>query len=165
MMEQTRNSSKMVSKKVLLVVIIIFSILFILLFGMIVFLKRDLEEIKKERVDFSIEEKENEVKDSAEVNGCSTLTGKYYGELINDNIEMRKTYTFKSDGTYTVSVENGGGSTGMYLISGERIYFFQAAGLGPSSEIFTYSYLLDETCGIIYGYEDGSEYKLIKTEN
>ena len=59
MMEQTRNSSKMVSKKVLLVVIIIFSILFILLFGMIGFLKRDLEEIKKEKVDFSIEEKDN----------------------------------------------------------------------------------------------------------
>ena len=95
---------------------------------------------------------------------CSNLDGKYYGELIDDNLYMRQTYVFSSDGSYTTWVENGGVTSGYYIVSNGSIYFFQKPELGPSDALNNYYFDISDDCNSITAYAGLDQYTLNKVE-
>lgn len=92
---------------------------------------------------------------------CSTLSGRY--SLKSENVE--RFYEFKEDGTYLTGFIPGGGSRGLYKVSGEFIYFFQTGELGASGEIFDYYAMIDEDCKKILMHDNNNDIVLTKEEN
>ncbi len=162
MKNKTDGISKSLFWGVLVVLIILIGGLGFVVFSM----KKDVSKFEKAIKELKEEKNNNvteEVSDAKE-NKCSKLNGKYYGELTNDIVNMKQTYIFNEDGSYIVNVENGGGSSGMYKVIGNKIFFFQTAQIGPSRDISAYYFEIDDNCQKIYAYSDGSEYTLEKQD-
>lgn len=123
------------------------------------------EVVEKENEDGQPTDTNVDVDTSGSTNGkCNSLSGKYYGELIEGNLYMKQTYTFNKDGSYTNFVENSEGSSGYYIVSNGSIFFMQKPSLGPSNSVSTFFYDISDDCKTITAYAGESRYTLSKVE-
>ena len=125
-------------------------------------LKEEVEGLKESNDNLTEEDNTND--DTVVDTKCSSVVGKYYGELINDSLHMKKTYVFSEDGSYITYVEAGGVTSGTYTVTEGVINFIQKAELAPEDEKYTYSYSVSDDCKTIAASSDGMEYTLTLVE-
>ena len=94
------------------------------------------------------------------------LEGVYYGEFSgqvgNFTLVEKQTMTFNNNGTYTRTYENGGGSTGNYIVNDGTIVLSYVPLGAPSTYKITETLSISSDCSTIAIKGEGYNYNLIK---